>query len=45
MNNSEKFSRRRSREGTEKAYFKAMLMYFALLIQKVNKNVKSYIGD
>lgn len=40
MNNSEKFAKRRSRQATEQAYFRAMLMYFALLIQKANKNAK-----
>lgn len=44
-NNSEKFARRRSRKATEQAYFKAMLMYFALLIQKTNKSVKAFIGN
>ena len=37
MNNSEKFARRRSRLATEQAYFRAVLTYFALIIQKVNK--------
>lgn len=37
MNNSEKFARRRSRLATEQAYFRAVLTYFALVIQKVNK--------
>ena len=44
MNNSEKFARRRSRKGTEQAYFRAMIMYFSLLIQKSNKNAKNFIG-
>ena len=44
MNNSEKFARRRSRKGTEQAYFRAMIMYFALLIQKANKNAKNFVG-
>lgn len=37
LNNSEKFSRRRKRPGTEQAYYKSMLMYFALLVQESNK--------
>ena len=45
MNNSEKFARRRSRKGTEQAYFRAMIMYFSLLIQKSNKNAKNFVGD
>ena len=43
LNNSEKFARRRSRQATEQAYFRCMLMYFALLIQKVSKNIKNFV--
>ena len=37
INNSEHFSRRRSRYATESAYYRAMTSYFALIIQQANK--------
>lgn len=36
INNATNFSRRRSRQGTESAYFRAFNAYFALLIQEAN---------
>lgn len=37
LNNSEHFSRRRSRAATESAYYRAINAYFALIIQQANR--------
>lgn len=37
MNNSENFNRRRNRNATESAYYRAINAYFSLLIQEANK--------